>query len=766
MFLRFFAFLFVFLANVALAKSESVEVVNIIPKPNKIKTLDGYFHIKWSTGIYIRSEVERGVADYLASILRPSTGFPLVITTQKEADTRYIELSLSDDVKEDEGYRLSVTESDIKISAKTPNGLFYGVQSLRQLLPEKIEERHPVNYISWRVPAVEIEDAPDFGYRGMHLDVSRHFFPKEFVKKYIDLIALHKMNTFHWHLTDDQGWRIEIKKYPLLTEVGSRRDKTVVGFTLDRNALYDNTPHEGFYTQDDIREIVAYAKERHIDVIPEIDVPGHASAMLAAYPHLACVEKEFEVKDRFGIFLQTLCPTEETFEFLDGVLSEVAELFPVEYIHIGGDEAQKTQWQNCPQCEKVMKREKLENYDDLQAYFVRRVEKIAQKYGKQIIGWDEVLEGGVAHSAVIMSWRGAEGGIEAANKGRNVIMAEQKYLYFNMYQSESQDEPMAPRTVLDIKDVYHYQVIPEELDQLQRKHILGAQGHLWTEYVKTPAHAEYMVAPRMSALAEVLWTSEANRNWPDFVGRMDGFFERLDTLNINASKSIYNVSGEVMSHPGKGFDVALNSEGLNHRILYTLDGSKPNAHSKVYSKPLRLNKSATVRAVAQNKTTGELYGDYRQSLVKHKAFGKTVFIAGEKSEGIHVLTDGIVKHDSIYHSGYWHGFYGESIDVAIDLEKVTSVEKVELGVDAGLYRQLFPPQELEVLVSTDNNEWKKVAHLYEAEIDDQGNLISIEFNAVNARYVRVVGVNKRLAMSAEREKLEPVPVSFDEIRVF
>lgn len=764
--LRFFAFLFLFLTNVTLAKSESVRVFNIIPKPNEIRALDGYFQIKWSTGIYVQNEDEKGVADYLASLLRPSTGFPLVISSQKNTDTGYIELSLSDDIKEEEGYRLSVTEAGINITAKTPKGLFYGVQSLRQLLPEKIEERHPVNYIPWRVPAVEIVDSPDFGYRGMHLDVSRHFFPKEFIKKYIDLIALHKMNTFHWHLTDDQGWRIEIKKYPLLTEVGSKRDKTVVGFTLDRNALYDNVAHEGFYTQDDIREIVAYAKERHIDVIPEIDVPGHASAMMAAYPHLACEEKEFEVKDRFGIFLQTLCPTEETFEFLDGVLSEVAELFPVEYIHIGGDEAQKEQWKNCPHCKKIMEEENLADYDDLQAYFVRRVEKIAQKYGKQIIGWDEVLDGGVAHSAVIMSWRGAEGGIQAAQTGRDVIMAEQKYLYFNMYQSESQYEPMAPRAILNIKNVYHYQVIPDALDQSQRKHILGAQGHLWTEYVKTPTHAEYMVAPRMSALAEVLWTSKANRNWSDFVGRMDGFFERLDTFNINASKSIYNVSGEVTSHPGKGFEVALGTEGLNHRILYTLDGSKPNVHSKVYTKPLRLNKSATVRAVAQNKTTGELYGDYRQSLVRHKAFGKPVLIAGEKSEGIHVLTDGIVKHDSIYHPGDWHGFYGESIDVAIDLEKVTSVKKVELGVDAGLYIQLFPPQELEVQVSTDNNEWKKVANLDEAEIDNQGNLISIEFNAVNARYVRVLGVNKRLAMSAEREKLEPVPVSFDEIRVF
>lgn len=766
MFVRFFIVFFLFFANVTFARSDGKGVINIIPKPNEVNQLEGNFRLTWSTGIYIQSEKEREVAEYLTSLLKPSTGFPLVISTQKETGKYYIDLSLSDEVKEDEGYRLLATEKGITIAAKTLRGLFYGVQSLRQLLPEEIEERNPVNFIAWDIPAVEIVDAPVFGYRGMHLDVSRHFFSKEFIKKYIDLIALHKMNTFHWHLTDDQGWRIEIKKYPLLTEVGAKRDRTVVGFTLDRDPIYDNTPHEGFYTQDDIREIVAYATERHIDVIPEIDVPGHASAMIAAYPHLACFEKDVDVKDRFGIFLQTLCPTEETFEFLDGVFREVAGLFPVDYLHIGGDEALKNQWEDCPQCNKVMKNNKLENYDELQAYFVRRVERIAQKYDKQIIGWDEVLDGGINPSAVIMSWRGAEGGIQAAQQGHDVIMAEQKYLYFNMYQSLSQDEPMAPRSVLPLKDVYHYQVIPEALSEPQRKYVLGAQGHLWTEYVKTPALAEYMVTPRIGALAEVLWTPEPNRNWTDFVGRMDEYFDRLEILGINASKNVYSVSGEVTSNSGEGFKVALNTEGLNHRILYTLDGSIPNLLSKVYRRPIHLNKSATVRAVAQNKITGELYGDYRQSLVKHKASGKPVFLHGEKHEGGNVLTDGIVKHDSIYHPGGWHGFYGESIDVVVDLEKNTAIKKVEIGVNAGLYIQLFPPQEIEVQVSDDNDKWEKVAHLYEADIDMQGNVISLEFNAVNTRYVRILGVNKRLVMSAQQEKLEAVTVSFDEIRVY
>lgn len=428
----------------------------------------------------------------------------------------------------EEGYTLSVSKKGISILANTEAGLFYGIQTLIQLTP----------VTGTKIPFVEITDYPRFGYRGLHLDVCRHIFPVEFVKKYIDLLAKHKFNRFHWHLTDDQGWRIEIKKYPKLQQIAAYRSGTVIGHAGHSNK-YDTIRYGGYYTQEEVKEVVKYAADRYVTIIPEIEMPGHATAAIAAYPQLGCRGDQVQTERTFGVFDPIFCAGQDnTFNFLQDVLTEVMDLFPGTYIHIGGDEAPKTRWKECPHCQKRIKDNGLKDEHELQSYFIRRIEKFVNSKGKRIIGWDEILEGGLAPDATVMSWRGEEGGIAAAKENHDVIMTPGGWCYFDHYQDTSKTEPMSIGGLTPVRKVYTYEPLPAQLTPEQSKHILGAQANLWTEYILSPQHAEYMVYPRACALAEVVWSPKEKRDYLDFLQRMETHLQRLKNWNVNCATHI------------------------------------------------------------------------------------------------------------------------------------------------------------------------------------------------------------------------------------
>lgn len=483
-----------------------------------------------------------------------------------------------------EGYRLTIEPQRITIAARGA-GVFYGIQSLIQLLP--IERAATA-----KIPCARIEDYPRFGYRGMHLDVCRHFFSVEFVKRYLDLMAAYKLNTFHWHLTDDQGWRIEIKKYPRLTQVGSQRAETLIGNYHDRMPQqFDNTPYGGFYTQDQIREVIQYAASRYITIIPEIEMPGHAMAALAAYPELSCdANLEYKVSGTWGVFNNIFCPTEKTFSFLQDVLSEVIDLFPSKYIHIGGDEAPKIVWKSSPAAQEIIKRLKLKDEHGLQSYFIQRMEKFVNGKGRSIIGWDEILEGGLAPNATVMSWRGEAGGIAAARQKHNVIMTpSSSALYFDHSQARSDLEPLGIGGFAPLSKTYSYNPTPSVLTPEQNKYILGVQANMWTEYIATEAKAEYMLLPRLMALSEVAWTPLANKNYVDFSEtRVPHHLAWLDANKFN-----YRVPTALgtkdTSYTAQQLNVNLRLPVEGAKIYYTIDGYDPGPTDLVYTNPFTLN---------------------------------------------------------------------------------------------------------------------------------------------------------------------------------
>jgi len=510
--------------------------VSIIPKPNKITISDDNFVINRNTKIILDNSTTNNLitANYLNDILEKVAGYKLKISTNNNNENSII-LKYSDDSKYGkEGYTLDVTESGVEILGSSA-GQFYGIQSLLQLLPTEIFGNRIIENIELAIPFVNIEDSPRFEWRGMHLDVCRHFFSVDFIKKYIDYLAMHKMNTFHWHLTEDQGWRIEIKKYPKLSEVSAYRNETIIGHHNTDPQKFDGTKYGGIYTQDEIREVVKYASDRFITVVPEIELPGHSVAALTAYPELSCTGGPFEVRTSWGISDDIYCAGNElTFEFLENVLSEVVDLFPSKYIHIGGDEAPKHRWKECDKCQTRIEQEGLSDEHELQSYFITRMEKFLNSKGKQIIGWDEILEGGLAPNAAVMSWRGNEGGIAAAKSKHKVVMSPNTNCYFDHYQTENRDdEPLAIGGFLPLEKVYSFNPVPPELTAEEGKYIIGAQGNVWTEYIPTSDHVEYMAFPRLSALAEVVWTNESNKNFSNFKSRMIKHYKRLDAVGTN-----------------------------------------------------------------------------------------------------------------------------------------------------------------------------------------------------------------------------------------
>jgi hexosaminidase len=518
--------------------------VSIIPKPVSVKQLSGVYHLPKKVTIQIppNSPKSRYAGQFLKKKLYDATKYNVVIdSSASPADSNRIIFTLAADTTgfgNKEGYKLQVTPQKVTITAPTPHGLFNGVESLLQLFPPQIFQKDyelvPQN-TQWVVPAVKIRDYPRFKYRGMHLDVGRHFMPVKFVKKYIDLLAMYKMNRFHWHLTEDQGWRIQIKEYPKLTEIGAWRDSTLIGHY--NSGRYDHHRTGGFYTQKQIKDVVKYAQKRFITIIPEIEMPGHASAALASYPKLGCnPDSTYHVKSTWGVFKDIYCPSNYTFNFLENVLTEVMQLFPSKYIHIGGDETPKAAWKHSKLAKKVMKENGLKNYDQLQSYFIKRIEKFLNAHGRQIIGWDEILEGGLAPNAIVQSWHGIKGGIEAANQHHKAIMSPTAYYYFDYYQGNPKTEPLAIGGFNPLKKVYSFNPVPDSLTAQQAKYVYGVEGTLWTEYIDSPRKAEYMALPRMLAVAETGWTPQKERKWNDFWERLQPQFKRFDVLGVDYGK--------------------------------------------------------------------------------------------------------------------------------------------------------------------------------------------------------------------------------------
>ena len=508
----------------------------IMPKPAKLVEQKGAFTLTNATAIVLEKDNAdlRRLATMLADRMGTATGNrPAIRVGKAGGQSIYFAMDKTGKMGK-EAYGLTVTPRQITITASQPNGAFYGMQSLLQLMPTEIYGSTKAANVSWSVPACTVADEPRFGYRGLMLDVARHFMPVSFVKKFIDLLALHKQNTFHWHLTDDQGWRIEIKKYPALTQIGSQRKQTMAGRYGDNK--YDNQPYGGFYTQDEVRDVVKYAQDRFVTVIPEIEMPGHARSILAAYPELgASADKIVPVATKWGVFDQVLFPREETFTFLENVLTEVMGLFPGQYIHVGGDECPKTEWEHSRFCQELMKKNSLKDEHELQSYFIQRMDKFITSKGRKMIGWDEILEGGLSPNATVMSWRGTEGGIAAAKQGHDAIMSPTTYAYIDYYQVDTNTQPTVPIAIggfLPLEKVYSYEPVPDTLSTDVTKHIIGVQGNLWTEYIKSPEYAEYMVWPRATAIAEIGW-SPKGKDIADFSNRLAVQKKRLDQLNIN-----------------------------------------------------------------------------------------------------------------------------------------------------------------------------------------------------------------------------------------
>ena len=692
-------------------KTDTKDVsVPLIPLPNQVTENEGYFTLQNQTPLYVSSSLDTKSQTIVESFIQ-QINKALNIQLASQTLTNNNELPQQGIIFVEggknipaEGYELDVEADRIIIKASQPAGFLYAIQTLKQLMPVEVYGKSTASLAEYQIPCISITDAPRFGYRGLMIDIARHFYTKEQMKKIIDVMTVHKLNTLHWHLTDDQGWRVEIKKYPLLTEVGSMRNKTMIRKEWEN---YDNTPYGGFYTQDDIKEIVQYAADNCITVIPEVDLPGHMMAALAAYPELGCTGGPYDVSGQWGIREDVLCPGKEhTFEFVEGVLTEIMELFPSTYIHIGGDECPKDRWEECELCQARIKEENIQADDKhsaeffLQSYTMARVEKFLNDHGRQIIGWDEILEGEVAPNATVMSWRGTEGGIEAVRLGHKAIMTPGSHLYFDHYQTMDTDsDPLAIGGFTPVEKVYSFEPLPAELTKEEQKLILGTQANLWTEYITSNEHLEYMLLPRLAALSEVQWTSPEKKNWDNFLTRLDHTTDIYDQLGMNYAGHIYEVNGVYDVVAGKPGVVVATLSTLNDApIYYTLDGSEPTVASALYTSPIEITENCTLKAFAKR---GDKHTRiFNREFVFNKATGCLATFETTPSDrfiynGASILTDG-VRGDFNYANGRWLGYLDTPIETIIDLGKPTAVSSVKVGVMIQIGEWLFPPTKVTV----------------------------------------------------------------------
>lgn len=745
---------------------------NIIPRPQQVNVSnDAPFTLSAKTVISLgtNSQNMKRNANMLASYIEQATGIRPAVGKSKNGTA--IVLTIDKTIANAEGYKLDADAKQIRIAGASAAGVFYGIQTLRKSLPLVNGKASKVS-----IPAVHIADAPRFAYRGTHLDVSRHFVTADSVRQFIDMLALHNINRFHWHLTDDQGWRIEIKKYPLLTQIGSKRAQTVIGHNSGK---YDGKPYSGFYTQKQIRDIVKYAADRYITIVPEIDLPGHMQAALAAYPDMGCTGGPYEVWQKWGVSDNVLCAgNDKTLTFIDNVLKEITQLFPSKYIHVGGDECPKTQWQKCPKCQARIKALNLEAKDGhsaeerLQSYIIIHASNYLKSLGRNTIGWDEILEGGLAEGATVMSWRGESGGIAAAKQHHDVVMTPNSYLYFDYYQSlDKANEPLAIGGYLPLETVYSYEPMPKELTADEARHIIGVQANIWTEYMPTFKQMQYMALPRLAALSEVQWSQPALKDYTSFTNRLTEFTHLYDRLGYNYAKHLYNVAIHVDSD-NKWREILIHMTTAGKaEIRYTLDGTEPTVNSTLYTGAIVLQKSAKIRAAA--------FRDGKRSSVTSQdiSFNKATACPVELLQPTHknytykggaTLTDGLLG-DKGFGTGRWLGFSGNDLEAVIDLKQNTDVSSVSLNtcVDKGSW--IFDARNIEVSVSADGKSFTKVASKSLPALEEQtpDNIYTYEltFPQTTTRYVKLTATSEHNIPEWHGGKGKPAFLFVDEISV-
>jgi hexosaminidase len=716
--------------------------VSIIPQPVSLQVQQGTFLINNQVSIhYAPAFKEIGqAAQLLSKAVQERSGYKLALNagTGKKITLKIAKLT----VPGTEAYTLKVTPNEIEIAANSKAGLVYGIETLLQTLPAIRTNA------ALQVPCMEVTDYPRFKWRGMHLDVSRHFFSPELVKEYIDLMATYKMNTFHWHLVDDQGWRIEIKKYPKLTETGAWRvDQTdKVWGSRPQAQPGEKATYGGYYTQEQLKEIVAYAQARNITIVPEIEMPGHVASAIAAYPNLSCKQQPQLplTGGNYTNMSSNYCAgNDSVFTFLQDVLKEVMAIFPSQYIHIGGDEVDKGPWKNCSRCQERIKKEGLKNEEELQSYFVKRMEKFLVANHRKMIGWDEILEGGLAPEATVMSWRGEAGGIEAAKMNHDVVMTPGSPCYFDHYQAGPEGEPRAIGGMNTLKKVYSYEPIPAELDATQAKYVLGAQANLWTEFITTAEQVEYMVLPRMLALAEVVWSPKETRDWNGFNQRLQSQFRMFDQKGYHYSKGNFKVDITPVAENGK-ITVSMSTEALNGTIYYTTDGSEPTIAANKYESPIAVQGKMTIKAATA--VNGEIMGAKaaEQSFVLHKASGRPVTYANPisryyQADGPNTLTNGV--RGTLAAGKNWHGISGKDLVATVDLQSVQAVQRIAIGCLQRYSDWIFLPQSVTFEYSADGVNYTNLGTVANnVSASSPAPVIkdfSVQMTPVNARYIRV-----------------------------
>lgn len=748
------------------------ENISLIPLPVKMDVSDGSFTIKSQTPLLFSADELENMSAYAADLWETYLGFELKHEKDdglKGINTINLVLNAPiDDELGEEGYTLRIKKDGIRITANKPAGLLYGIQTMHQLLSTNPEGK---------MPLVNIKDYPRFSYRGLHLDVSRHFQPIEFIYKLIDQMAMHKLNVFHWHLIDDQGWRLEIKKYPKLTSVGAWRVDMSDLHWNSRPLVNDpaNATYGGYYTQEEVKALVAYAAERNITVMPEIEMPAHVMSALAAYPELSCTGENLGVPPG-GVWPIThiyCAGNEATFEFLENVLMEVMEMFPSEYIHIGGDEADKTNWKSCPKCQARIEEEGLEGEEELQSYFIKRIEQFLNSYGRQIIGWDEILEGGLAPNAAVMSWRGKEGGIQAAQMGHSVVMTPVSHCYFDYYQGDPDLEPLAFGGNITLAKVYSFEPIPDELSREEGKLVLGAQANVWTEYMPDYRHVEYMIFPRLAALAEVVWSPKGHRDWGDFSRRMEAQYKRYQKRDINFALSAFQISATPEVNIGnKTLIIILDSEVYKPEIRYTLDGSEPDIASNLYDSPIEIDQTTTIKAAVF------IDGKSMEQVLQREYFLHKAFAAGIEMEhpnspnydahGQYSLVNGI-RGTRSYSDGNWKGFRGVDLVATLDLGEETTISHVSVDALQTSGSWIFLPQWVSFEVSADGVEFELLETVMNTiDINDGRRLLEVYATnqpAANVRFVRVTAKNQGVCPEGHTGEGQPAWLFVSEIIV-
>ena len=679
-------------------------------------------------------------ADFLADYIEDICSFRPTVKDAENEMTNVIYLAMEpDNFDNKDAYQIIVNEKVIKITSSNTSGIFYGIQTLRKSIP--VDN----NMTKIALPAGVINDWPRFAYRGMHLDVSRHFFPIDSIKVYIDVMAMHNLNKFHLHITDDQGWRIEIKKYPKLTEIGAWRSGTIIGKTM----AYDTIRHGGFYTQEELRDLVKYAEDRHITIIPEIDLPGHMLAALASYPELGCTGGPYEVWKRWGVSEDVICAgNEQAMQFLEDVLLEVMDIFPSEYIHIGGDEVPRDRWVECPKCQAKIKElgikgdDKHSAEDYLQSYVMSRMEQFVENHGRHIIGWDEMLDGELAPNATVMSWRGSSGGYKAAKMGHNVIMTPNDYLYFDYYQSlDTDSEPEAGGGYNSVKKVYSLEPIPEGLTKDEEKYILGPQANIWTEYTSEFNVVLYRMLPRLGALAEVQWCNPEQKNYDDFVKREYRLAKLYDLYHWRYATHIFDIDVKITPNVQDGvIDVTMTKQ-VDGDIMYSID----NHEFVKYSEPLKISQNCHLEGYVlyPNGTKGKVF---KTNFYFSKASMKPIVLKDQPHrnyayDGAQMLIDGL-HGGSNYRSGRWLGWYGKNLDATIDLQDVTEISSVRFNLLINMKDWIFNAKSAKVMVSDDGEDFKEVISqdfdLLPADYNGFLYPVEISFSPVNAKYVEII----------------------------